>query len=90
MNLPDVNFWIAISFGSHVHHGSAKAWMQQAGKQSCCLCRVTQMGFLRLITNPKVLRSDVQPVSNDFAPMIAVLATSAHPRDNCPPNGSWH
>jgi toxin-antitoxin system PIN domain toxin len=58
MNLPDVNFWIAISFQSHVHHASAKAWMQQAGKQSCCLCRVTQMGFLRLVTNPKVLRGD--------------------------------
>lgn len=58
MNLPDINFWIAVSFQAHVHHGSAKAWMQQAGKQSCCLCRVTQMGFLRLITNPKVLRGD--------------------------------
>jgi len=58
MNLPDINFWIAISFQSHVHHTSAKSWMQQAGQQSCCLCRVTQMGFLRLITNPKVLRGD--------------------------------
>jgi toxin-antitoxin system PIN domain toxin len=58
MNLPDINFWIALSFKTHVHHGSAKAWMQQAGKQSCCLCRVTQMGFLRLVTNPKVLRGD--------------------------------
>lgn len=58
MNLPDVNFWIALSFQIHVHHGSAKTWMQQAVSQSCCFCRITQMGFLRLATNPKVLRAD--------------------------------
>jgi hypothetical protein len=32
MNLPDINFWIAICSQSHLHHGSAKAWMQQAGR----------------------------------------------------------
>jgi toxin-antitoxin system PIN domain toxin len=59
MFLPDVNFWLALGFQSHQHHGSAKAWMQSAPLRSCCMCRVTQMAFLRLATNPKVLPNDV-------------------------------
>jgi len=56
MHLPDVNFWLALAFPSHVHHAPAKAWMDTVtDKDSCGICRVTQMGFLRLATNPKVL-----------------------------------
>src|SRR5688572_17666340 len=58
MHLPDVNFWLALVFQSHAHHASAKAWMDSCAAQSCCLCRVTQMGFLRLATNQKVFPSD--------------------------------
>lgn len=58
MFLPDVNFWLALAFQSHQHHLSADAWMRLAAEHSCCLCRVTQMSFLRLATNPKVLHGD--------------------------------
>ena len=54
MHLPDINFWLALAFESHHHHASAKAWMQTAGDQTCCFCRLTQQGFLRLATNRKI------------------------------------
>jgi hypothetical protein len=60
MFLPDVNLWLALGFQSHHHHGSAKAWM--AAVRSCCMCRVTQMAFLRLATNPGVLLNDAVPL----------------------------
>ena len=63
MHLPDINFWLALAFQSHVHHVSAKAWMQSAAPQSCCFCRVTQMGFLRLSTNRKVFPLDALPMN---------------------------
>ena len=55
MFLPDVNFWLALTFQSHSHHASANAWMQTAAQHGCCFCRVTQMGFLRLATFDKGL-----------------------------------
>ena len=58
MHLPDINFWIALAFQSHEHHASANTWMESVSRQSCCFCRVTQMGFLRLSTNRKIFPQD--------------------------------
>ena len=58
MFLPDVNFWLALCFQAHQHHASANTWIQSAFPRSCCMCRVTQMAFLRLATNPKVFPND--------------------------------
>ena len=58
MHLLDINFWLALTFQSHAHHPSAAAWMQSAQPASCCFCRVTQMGFLRLSTNRKAFPHD--------------------------------
>jgi uncharacterized protein len=63
MHLPDINFWLALVFQSHHHHGAAKQWMRGATRQSCCLCRVTQLGFLRLATNRKVFPVDALPMN---------------------------
>ena len=63
MHLPDINFWLALTFQSHENHVSAKAWMNSAARQSCCFCRVTQMGFLRLATNRKVFLLDALPIN---------------------------
>jgi len=64
MFLPDVNFWLALAFEAHQHHASADTWMETASRHSCSLCRVTQMGFLRLATNPKVMYDDVLTMSD--------------------------
>ncbi len=55
MHLLDVNVWLALAFDSHRHHTSAAEWFSTAQNESCCFCRITQMGFLRLATTPRVM-----------------------------------
>jgi uncharacterized protein len=56
--LLDVNCWLAAAARRHRHHPEAKNWLDSA-TLSLAFCRVTQMAFLRLVTNPKVMRTDV-------------------------------
>jgi toxin-antitoxin system PIN domain toxin len=60
MLLLDVNVWIAFAISSHMHHPSAKAFFLAQGDQSCLFCRMTQQGFLRLISNPQLTIPGVQ------------------------------
>lgn len=76
MHLPDINFWLALAFQSHVHHVSAKSWMQSAARQSCCFCRVTQSGFLRLATNRKVFPADALPMNEAWRVYDELLSDS--------------
>jgi hypothetical protein len=53
--LPDVNVWLALSFRSHEHHAKANNWFTGIDEASSVLfCRLTQQGFLRLATHPKI------------------------------------
>ena len=56
--LPDVNVWIALTVVEHVHHRAAFDWFEQAPYEHIAFSRVTQMGFLRLLTNTKILGTD--------------------------------
>ncbi len=53
--LLDVNVWIALALDSHVHHPQAQAWAASAGDAELAFCRVTQQGYLRLLTNQRVM-----------------------------------
>jgi len=65
MHLPDINFWLALTFEVHAHHRTAKAWFEEAGPDSCAFCRLTQQGFLRLATNRTVFKDEA--VTTDVA-----------------------
>lgn len=54
MYLLDINVWLAMAFRRHVSHAAAAAWFQ-AAPGPCLFCRLTQMGFLRLASNPSAL-----------------------------------
>ena len=56
--LPDINVWIALASDLHIHHVSAKEWFSSLENRSAAFCRVTQMGFLRFVSNPKVMGTD--------------------------------
>jgi toxin-antitoxin system PIN domain toxin len=56
--LPDINFWIALTVAEHVHHTAAKQWFESQDCEQIAFCRVTQMGFLRLLTNPRVMAGE--------------------------------
>ncbi len=49
--LPDVNVWIALAADKHIHHSVAKRWFTNIQADQVLFCRITQLGFLRLLTN---------------------------------------
>ena len=57
---PDVNVWIALAYEGHQHHASATTWFARQHGGRVYFCRFTQLGFLRLITHPSVMREDVR------------------------------
>jgi hypothetical protein len=56
--LPDVNVWIGLAVIEHEQHGQAIRWFESTAGHNLAFCRVTQMGFLRLLTNAHVMKSD--------------------------------
>jgi uncharacterized protein len=58
-SLPDINVWIALASDRHVHHEAARDWFGGVQTGGAAFCRVTQMGFLRLLTNRQVMGEDV-------------------------------
>ena len=55
ISLPDVNVWVALAAEGHVHHAAARDWFAAQPDVSVAFCRITQMGLLRLLTNPIVM-----------------------------------
>ena len=61
LSIPDINVWLAIVLADHVHRESAKKWWQQDSSDVLAFVRLTQMGFLRLLTTAAAMNS--QPLS---------------------------
>jgi hypothetical protein len=59
ITLPDINVWVALASDRHMHHALARDWFTAGRQADTAFCRVTQMGFLRLLTNPRVMGDDV-------------------------------
>jgi len=57
---PDVNVWIALAYEGHQHHASATAWFARLDGEAVYFSRFTQLGLLRLLTHPGVMREDVR------------------------------
>jgi hypothetical protein len=53
--LCDVNFLLALCYDGHIHHPPALARFEQQGDAVILICRNTQMGLLRLLTNRSVM-----------------------------------
>ncbi|QPZ39242.1 TA system VapC family ribonuclease toxin [Paramicrobacterium chengjingii] len=57
MKLLDVGVWLAATWGRHVAHPSVRTWFDQQDSE-LAFCRVTEMGLLRLLSNPSIMRED--------------------------------
>jgi len=57
--LPDVNVWIALAAERHTLHRKARHWFSTLQDERLAFCRVTQLGFLRLLTNKHVMLEEV-------------------------------
>ncbi len=57
---PDVNVWIALTYRGHIHYTAARTWLDSLADDSeLCFCRLTQLGFLRLLTTAAVMGNRV-------------------------------
>lgn len=56
--LLDVGVWLAAAWSGHLHHAATASWFG-GQDDDLRLCRVTQMGLLRLLSNPAVMGDDV-------------------------------
>jgi uncharacterized protein len=53
---PDLNVWLALSVEDHGQSAAAWSWMNRLPRQSRIIfCRYTQIGLLRLLTNPAIM-----------------------------------
>jgi uncharacterized protein len=58
--LVDVSWLLPLCYGNHEHHESARQWLEQLPDHDrVIVCRVAQMGLLRLLSNPAVMGADV-------------------------------
>lgn len=57
---PDINVWVALAYRGHQHHPAAASWFNNLQGSSVGFNRVTQMGFLRLLTHPMVMGDEVK------------------------------
>jgi uncharacterized protein len=63
-DLPDFNVWLALAVEEHPHHAVAKAYWQALQTnpivdRGLWFCRVTMLGFIRLLSQPKVMGKGV-------------------------------
>lgn len=62
--LLDVNVLIALVWPSHVHHRLAQTWFSERRSTGFVTCPLTEIGFLRISSNPKFTRQAVLPVES--------------------------
>lgn len=63
-SLIDVNVLVALLHARHCHSAKAVEWLErQRDRGSVLLCRVVQMGGLRVLTQPAVMKEEVLSAS---------------------------
>jgi toxin-antitoxin system PIN domain toxin len=57
---PDINVWVALTYEGHSHHSNAVEWFATLPPDAAFVfCRFTQLGLLRVLTAPAVMRDEV-------------------------------
>jgi uncharacterized protein len=60
-----------------VHHGQAQRWFGEVGRHAWSSCAITQLAFLRISSNPKIIAEAVKP--NEAMAMLGeITALSGH------------
>ncbi|MBI4474913.1 MAG: hypothetical protein HY646_19745 [Acidobacteria bacterium] len=79
MFLPDINFWLALTFEVHFHHVAARQWYEAHLVESFFFCHFTQQGFLRLVSNPKAFGEQAVWLKDGWVLYESILSDQ-----NCP------
>ncbi len=64
LSFPDINLWLAIAAPEHIHAAAARAWWDRE-TGSIAFCRLTHLGFLRLMTTAAAM--DEKPLTMNEA-----------------------
>jgi len=59
--LLDTNVLLALAWPNHQHHEQAHAWFAAQAKKGWATCAFTQLGFIRLSSNPAYTPEAVPP-----------------------------
>jgi len=59
--LLDVNVLLALAWPNHQHHAAAHGWFRREGHHGWATCALTQLGFVRLSSNPAYTAAAVTP-----------------------------
>jgi len=59
--LLDLNILTALLWPAHEHHGVAHQWFGHRARARWATCPFTQLGFVRLVTNPAFSRDALSP-----------------------------
>jgi len=62
LRLLDVNILIALAWPSHIHHALVYNWFQKIKGKGWCTSTVTELGFIRISSNPKIIEDAVTPL----------------------------
>ncbi|MCX7962829.1 MAG: PIN domain-containing protein [Burkholderiales bacterium] len=75
-DLPDLNVWLALSVEAHPHFERARRyWREEAVRAPAIhFCRVTMLGFVRLLTQPKLMGDGALSPKEAFERYLALLA----------------
>lgn len=59
--LLDINLLVALFWTNHEQHGAAGAWLQAHRRFEWATCPITQAGFVRVSSNPRVFPEAPSP-----------------------------
>lgn len=77
MGLLDVNVLVALAWDSHVHHTATRSWFAASAASGWATCPLTESGFVRVSSNPKVLPHAIG-VEAARGVLSALRATGGH------------
>jgi toxin-antitoxin system PIN domain toxin len=67
----DVNVLLALAWPNHQHHAAAHDWFRRESGRGWATCAFTQLGFIRLSSNPSYTSEAVAP--QEAASLLAAL-----------------
>lgn len=75
--LLDLNILTALLWPAHEHHEAAHRWFGGRANAGWATCSLTQLGFVRIVSNPAFSRDALSPVTA-VALLAANLTHAAH------------
>jgi len=60
--LLDVNVLIALAWPNHIHHQPVRQWFDRHHEKGWATCPLTQLGFIRISSNPRFVDGAVTPI----------------------------